>query len=190
MIRAKRIQSDIKELNASYRSLNIHYSVLTEDYGAALIYGPAESPYEFYPLLFHVSFPPTYPFKPPVLRYCGGMERIHPLLEAGEPIKIEGWSASFRLSSALMAVYGLLQMDPLRFDCAYSIVDTSMNTNYNEFIAYSGRKFAERCLEGGGPKAIAGPFMEIIRAKYEDQDPGPQKKWDVLPYAMVCDKRP
>jgi ubiquitin-protein ligase len=195
MIRAKRIQSDIKELT-EYKPLNIHYSVLDDDNGAVLMYGAPNSPYEFFPALFRITFPPSYPFKQPVIRFCNaGKAVVHPLLEIGKPVEIKWWSASLRLSSALMAIYGLLQNNPLKHDCAYSIVDASMNSSYNDFLTYMGGVYSRNYIESAVTPKIAAPFLDIIKTKYENWLEkyggkwGNHVVWDNLPYNMIYERR-
>lgn len=191
----KRIILDTEEFitNTLYKTYGIHYSGDLSG-GWALIFGPRGSPYEHFPLFFEVKIPETYPYTAPTVRFCTaiGRVKIHPLLDAGQLVEIPEWSASMRLSSILMGIYGLLTYDkPLMSDCAYGVVDDMMNEHYSEYLKYVGWTYMLDILEGERRPMAAKLHLDVLyQHLHEHVDVIPMKicNWTRLPYSMMCRK--
>jgi ubiquitin-protein ligase len=174
-LRLRRIYLDKNEIqeNPHYNTIGIYYDALSE---SALVYGPVGSAYEHFPFFFTVEFPENYPFSPPALRCCTayGSAVLHPLLKAGAFVEFPAgrWCATYRLSTALASVQGLLSGEwPLAHDCAYVATDLSMNVHYRNYVRNVGWIYSysvasgERCL-----RAASARLVEVVRQRITGMD--------------------
>jgi len=169
-LRLRRVFLDSRELqeNPYYNTIGIYYDASAE---SALVYGPAGSAYADFPFFFTVEFPEAYPLVAPQLRCCNayGPAVFHPLLRAGALVEFPAgwWRATYRLSTALAAVQGLLAGDwPLAHDCAYGITDLSMNVHYRNYVRAVGILYSYSVASGERRlRAASAGFVGVVRGR-------------------------
>jgi ubiquitin-protein ligase len=189
----RRVHLDIKELeeNTYYNTIGIYYDTSSQ---SALVYGPAGSAYADFPFFFTVEFPDAYPLVPPQLRCCNayGSAVFHPLLKAGALVEfpVGWWRASYRLSTALGAVQGLLSGEwPLVHDCAYGVTDLSMNVNYRNYVRVVGILYSYSVASGERRlRAASAAHVGVVKGRLTKLDVESLKNIEVdsewLPYCL------
>tara|TARA_B110001469_G_scaffold127596_1_gene149172 strand:+ start:5954 stop:6640 length:687 start_codon:yes stop_codon:yes gene_type:complete len=112
----------------------------------ASIIGPSESMYENAVLLFRISFPNTYPYKPPKVEYIPMNNiRIHPNLYSNGKVCLSllgtwpgpSWTSIMDISSILLCIQSLLTDNPLRNEPGFESINGEVNDNYNKVIKYN-----------------------------------------------------
>jgi|MesohylFT_1024984.scaffolds.fasta_scaffold19459_3 ubiquitin-protein ligase len=144
-------------------------------HGHAVILGCEGSPYYGGAFCFDVTFPPNYPFAPPVFNYLtnDGHTRFNPNLYkngkvclsllntwAGEP-----WSGVQSLASVLQSIQSaVLNEDPLRNEPAYSSISMHVDIPiYNRIVQHAT---LETAIIGylKNPPPYLVPFYDAFRA--------------------------
>jgi ubiquitin-protein ligase len=118
----------------------------------AMIIGPKDSVYENGILFFTIIFPHNYPYSPPHISYISRDSiRIHPNLYTGSArdnylgkvcLSILGtwsgpqWTTIMDISSVLMSIQSLLDMNPLDHEPGFSGKKSPNHSNYKECVSY------------------------------------------------------
>ena len=144
----KRLIKDIKSLK--YEPLTEHgiYYQHSEDdilKGQAMIIGPIDTPYEHGFYLFDIMYPPDYPHKPPVVKFCtnDGVTRMHPNLYKCGKVCVsilntwrgDAWTGCQTISTVLLTLVSLLNSEPLLNEPGITSEHHDFNT-YNNIIKY------------------------------------------------------
>lgn len=144
-------------------------------HGYAVVLGCEGSPYYGGAFCFEVTFPPNYPYAPPVFNYLtnDGRTRFNPNLYKNGKVCLsllntwngEPWSGAQTISSILLSLQtAVLNDDPLRNEPAYSSV--SMHTDipiYNRMVQHATLETAIIGYLKNPPEYLA-PFYDPFKA--------------------------
>jgi ubiquitin-conjugating enzyme E2 Z len=142
----RRIMLDCKEI-MNDRIDNIYYHHDEENLykGYALIIGPKDTPYENGFYFFEFTFPETYPFNPPKLKFhtYDGFTRFNPNLYINGNVCLsilntwegEKWSACQSIRSILLTLTTVLNDKPLLNEPGINIYHKDFDS-YNELLEY------------------------------------------------------
>ncbi len=148
----KRLIKDIKEIMKNPID-NIYYQHDESNMfkGYALIIGPDNTPYAYGNYLFEFTFPPSYPFDPPIVKYFtnDGSTRFNPNLYIDGKVclsvlntwKGEGWSSCQNIRSILLILTTVLNERPIENEPGLSTTHRD-NNNYNNMIRYKNLEIA------------------------------------------------
>ena len=151
-INMKRLIKDIKEISKNPID-NIYYRHDEENMfkGYGLIIGPQDTPYAYGNYLFEFTFPPNYPFEPPLVTYFtnDGSTRFNPNLYIDGKVclsvlntwKGEGWSSCQNIRSILLILTTVLNETPIENEPGLTISHRD-NINYNNMIRYKNLEIA------------------------------------------------
>ena len=137
----RRIMMDCKEIMTDPID-NIHYHHDEDNLykGYALIIGPKDTPYENGFYFFEFTFPETYPFNPPKVKFhtYDGFTRFNPNLYINGNVCLsilntwegEKWSACQSIRSILLTLTTVLNDKPL-------LNEPGITINHKDFYAYN-----------------------------------------------------
>lgn len=148
----QRDMKSIQTLNLQDMGIYIHFNEENIQEAYAMIKGPNDSVYKYGILFFKIKFPDNYPFSPPSVHYISrGSLRIHPNLYTGYArdnylgkvcLSIlgtwsgPGWTTIMDISSVLISIQSLLDMNPLDHEPGFEGKQTQNHALYSEAVHY------------------------------------------------------
>lgn len=119
--------------------------------GYALIFGPEETVYQHGAYLFEFTYPPNYPYAPPVVKYHtnDGHTRFNPNLYRNGKVCIsilntwkgEQWSSCQTINSILLTICSILNNEPLLNEPGITAQHKDFKS-YNQIIEYKNYEVA------------------------------------------------
>jgi len=149
------LQRDVKSIEKQkLNDMGIYVEFNEENMleAVAMIIGPKDSVYKNGILFFNIKFPHNYPYSPPHVTYVSrGSIRIHPNLYTGGAkdnylgkvcLSIlgtwsgPGWTTIMDISSVLISIISLLDMNPLDHEPGYANKQLDIHKNYSQCVLY------------------------------------------------------
>lgn len=211
----RRLLKDIERAQEPLMQEQGIYYVIQEDTmnkGLALVEGPENTPYEGCLLLFSFLFPDDYPFSPPRVLFLttDGKTRFHPNLYVDGKVCLSilgtyagpSWSGTQSISSILLSIQGILDVNPLTHEPAYekgTLLDYR-HKQYAEAVEHNFIKLMIQSVERfeRTPELHEwSPFREIVQQKLPAlkeklarkivaKSKYPETLWNSLVYGMSC----
>ena len=153
----KRIMTDMKELHnepLNKDGIFHHFNQDNMTEARFMIIGPEETPYSNGFYLFHLKFPPNYPFMPPTMTYCtvSGNMRFNPNLYANGKVCLsilntwEGpqWTSCCTVRTILLTLRALVlgTAYPLQNEPGFQDIVTSETKMYNNVVRHENFRVA------------------------------------------------
>lgn len=178
----KRATADYAELQKDlYKSSGIYYYAEESNIfkGYACIFGPKDTPYEDCPMLYEITIPETYPFEPPIVKFCSQYQRLrfHPNMYVDGKccLSILGtwqgpkWASTMRISTVLVTLQSLMDDTPLRHEPVFQTIDKTdpKSIEYNTLVEYACIHYilerAEAIVYNKVQPISFGPFLDIFQ---------------------------